>query len=207
MTLINYLLRGMGYGLYAAAQPGPFQAFVLSQTLNRGWRRTLPMALAPLISDGPIIALVLLVLNQIPTSLEGYLYLTSGLFVLYLAWGAYANWRRAAGRETPPPSPANHQGLLKAALMNMLSPGPYVFWSLVTGPELLQGWRTSPAHGLGFLGGFYLAMVAGLAGLIVLFGTARHLGPRVNRVLMIASAVALLGFGLYQLWRGLALVL
>ena len=87
--------------------------------------------------------------------------------------------------------------------MNALSPGPYIFWTLVTGPILVAGWRASPSLGIGFLVGFYLTMVATLAGLILLFGTARHLGGRVTRVLIGLSAVALAGFGLVQLWQGI----
>jgi threonine/homoserine/homoserine lactone efflux protein len=61
-----YILQGIGYGLAAAAQPGPFQTYLISQALIKGWRRTVPAALAPLVSDGPIIALCLLVLSQLP---------------------------------------------------------------------------------------------------------------------------------------------
>jgi len=35
------------------------------------------------------------------------------------------------------------------------------------------------------------------------FGTARQFGPKVNRVLLGVSAIALAGFGIYELWLGL----
>jgi hypothetical protein len=88
--------------------------------------------------------------------------------------------------------------------MNFLSPGPYLFWSLLAGPLLLQGWGQSPLVGLAFLGGFYGALVGGMALLIVVFGLARSLGPRVSRGMLGISALALLVFGVYQLWRGLS---
>jgi hypothetical protein len=56
---------------------------------------------------------------------------------------------------------------------------------------------------LAFLFGFYFAMVSGLTLLVVLFGAARQLGPRLSRALLGISALALLGFGLYQLWLGI----
>jgi threonine/homoserine/homoserine lactone efflux protein len=197
----GYLIQGFGYGFAAAVQPGPFQTYVISQTLNRGWRRTLPAALAPLVSDGPIILLVLFVLRQIPDWLQQALYLAGGLFVLYLAWGAFRSWRdyQPTWEESELPE---QQGLLKAALANALSPGPYLYWSLVTGPILLAGWREQPARGIAFLAGFYLSIVFSLVALILLFGHARHLGPRVNRALLAISALALAGFGLYQLCLG-----
>jgi threonine/homoserine/homoserine lactone efflux protein len=79
-----YIIQGIGYGFAAAVQPGPFQTYLISQTLTKGWQRTLPGAFAPLISDGPIITLCLLVLSQVPLWLQRFLYIAGGLFVLYL---------------------------------------------------------------------------------------------------------------------------
>jgi threonine/homoserine/homoserine lactone efflux protein len=93
---------------------------------------------------------------------------------------------------------------LRAVLVNILSPAPYLYWSLVTGPILLAGWREAAAYAAAFLAGFYLAMIGSLAGIITLFATARGLGPRVNRAMLGLSALALLGFGLIQVWRGLS---
>ena len=199
--MLAYIVQGLGYGLAAAAQPGPFQTYALSQTLQRGWRRALPIALAPLISDGPIIALVVLLLSQVPAWLQRLLYVAGGLFILYLAWGLYRSWRAYVPWDAAQP-PTRQDSLLKAALMNALSPGPYLYWSLVTGPILLAGWRESPAHGIGLLVGFYASMVGALAALIVLFGTAQRLGSRVNRAMLGISDIALTAFGLFQLWRG-----
>jgi threonine/homoserine/homoserine lactone efflux protein len=197
-----YILQGIGYGLAAAAQPGPFQTYLISQTLTRGWKRTLPAALAPLVSDGPIIALCLLMLSQVPLWLQKFLYIAGGLFILYLAYGAYRSWKNF-DPNIPSPETGTQQSVLKAALMNALSPGPYIFWSLVTGPILLRGWRETPLNGLGFLAGFYVTIVSSLLAIIMIFGTAAQLGPKVNRVLLGISAVALFCFGSYQLWLGI----
>jgi threonine/homoserine/homoserine lactone efflux protein len=198
---LAYLLQGIGYGLTAAAQPGPFQTYIVAQTLNRGWRRTLPMALAPLISDAPIIALMLLLLSRLPGWLERTLYLASGLFILSLAHGAFRTWRHYDPTTLTAAQPSRYN-LLKAATVNAVSPGPYLYWGLVTGPILVAGWRQAPAVGLSFLLGFYAAMIASIVAIILLFARARQLGPKVARAMLGLSALALLGFGLYQLWQG-----
>ncbi len=203
--MIGYLLQGMGYGFVAAAQPGPFQAFIISQTLKNGWRRTLPAALAPLLSDGPIIAIVLLVLSRVPPSMQGYLHLASGVFILYLAAAALRRWRRAAAFGSPGAEPG-YQSLLKAVIMNFISPGPWVFWSLVAGPTLVKGWNEKASHGIAFLSGFYFVLIATFALTIVLFGTARKLGPGVTRHLFGIAALALAVFGCHQLWLGMGMV-
>jgi threonine/homoserine/homoserine lactone efflux protein len=197
-----YLIQGIVYGFAAAVQPGPFQAYLISQTLSNGWRRTLPAALAPLISDGPIILLTLVVLSHVPVWFQRFLYIAGGLFILYLAYSAFVAWRHfdEAGVVT---HSASQQSAVRAAMMNALSPGPYLYWSLVTGPILLAGWRKAPVNGVGFLVSFYAAIVLSLIAIIVVFGTAQRFGPKVNRVLVGVSAIALAGFGMYQLWLGL----
>lgn len=195
------VVQGIVFGFAAAVQPGPFQTYLISQALLRGWQRTLVAALAPLVSDGPIIALCLLVLSQVPSWFQRFLYLAGGLFLLYLAYGAYRSWKNF-NPALPSTESGAQQSLLKAALMNALSPGPYIFWSLVTGPILLRGWRESPLQGMGFMLGFYLTMIFSLGAIIILFGSARQLGPRVNRALLGVSAIALFCFGMYQLWQG-----
>ena len=198
-----YLLQGATLGLSASATPGPFLAFLLSQTLRNGWRHTLPAALAPLISDGPIIALVMLVLTQTSDWLLSLLRVVGGLFILYLAWGAWQAFK-TSDITSEIPKEATQQNLLKAALMNALSPGPYLFWSVLAGPIVLEGWRQSPMLGLGFVLGFYATLIGGFAVFVIIFATASQLGPKVSRILSGVSAAALLVFGLYQLWTGLS---
>ena len=91
--MLTFLLQGFTLGFAAGAQPGPFQTYLISQTLSQGWRRAWIAAFAPLLSDGPIVALVLLVLSQVPDWFQRVLQIVGGLFVLYLAWGAFKAWK------------------------------------------------------------------------------------------------------------------
>ena len=89
---------------------------------------------------------------------------------------------------------------MRATLVNLLNPNPWMSWSLVLGPLLLKAWREAPSHAAALLAGFYGVMVLGLAATIVLFGLARKLGPGVSRALIGLSAVALAFFGCWLLW-------
>jgi threonine/homoserine/homoserine lactone efflux protein len=197
-----YFFQGATLGLSATATPGPFQAFLLSQTLKNGWRRTWPAAFAPLISDGPIVATMLLLLTQTPGWFLDGLRIAGGLFVLYLAVGAFLSLKTARITAETIVEP-QHQNFLKAVAMNALSPGPYIFWGVLAGPIVLEAWRQSPQLGLSFVLGFYGMMIGGSILFIVLFATASQFGPRVNYALRLISGVALVGFGLYQLGVGL----
>ena len=197
-----YLLYGATFAFAAAVQPGPLQAYLVSQALARGWRRTLPAALSPLLSDGPVIVIVLLVLSRVPTRFEHVLRLAGAMFLFYLAFSAFRTWRDYRGLE-PSLDGSARQSLFRATVVNLLNPNPYLGWSLVLGPLLLKGWHEAPANGVALIAGFYGTMVVSLAVIIVVSAGARRLGPRIGRVLVGASALALACFGVYELWSGL----
>lgn len=200
--MLVFILRGLILGLPAAAQPGPFQAYLLSQTMKNGWRRTLPAAFAPLLSDGPIILLVVLLLTQLPPWFLRLVQVVGGAFLLYLAWRAWQTFRYEDFSDRGESPMDVQQNLIEAGIMNALNPNPYIFWGLAAGPVLVQGWRQSAILGISFLVGFYSALIGGFALQIALFGTARRLGPSVSRALTGVSALALFLFGIFQLWRG-----
>jgi len=131
--------------------------------------------------------------------------LAGGLFLLYLAAGAFAACRRHESPRAGPPAHATRT-VLEAAMINLLNPSPYLSWSLVLGPLLLQAWRTAPAHAVALLASFYGTMIAATAVILVPFAGARALGPRVGRVMLGVSAAALAVFGVYQIWAGGAAV-
>lgn len=201
----SYLLQGLILGATAAAQPGPFQAFLLSLIARDGGRRTLPAAFAPLISDGPILLLVFIILTQMPAWFLHVLRFAGGLFLIYLAWGAWKAFREASPQleSNMPETQGDWRKILQAALMNFLSPGPYIFWATVAGPIFIDAWRQSYAQGLSFLAGFYVALIGGFMLFIVIFGGVGRIDPRINRGLGAFSAVALFAFGVYQV--GLAI--
>ncbi len=204
--MLAYLLTGAAFSFAAVAQPGPLQAWLLARAAGHGWRRTLPAAFSPLLSDGPIIVIAVLVLSRVPPWLTLWLRMAGGLFVLYLAEGAFRAWRRYTPKAPDEPA-SGIQSLFRATLVNFLNPNPWMSWSLVLGPMLVKAWRETPANAIALLAGFYGVMVAGLAATIVLFGMAKKVGAGITRVLIGVSALLLVFFGLYLLlgsWVGVA---
>lgn len=199
--MLIHVAWGAVYGFAAALQPGPFQTYLITRTLRNGWRHTLPAVFAPLLSDGPIIALVVSTLHQMPAWWLQILRFVGGLFVLYLAFGVLHAYRHADDGSWAPEPPAR-QGVLRAALVNVLNPGPYVYWSLVMGPLLLAGWRDAPVKGVGLLAGFYVSMVISLAGILLLCAGVEQFGTKVTRRLFGLSGIALALLGGYQIWSG-----
>jgi threonine/homoserine/homoserine lactone efflux protein len=203
--MINYFIFALSYAFVCVVQPGPFQAFLFTQSLTNGWRKTIPLVFAPLISDLPIIILVLLVLTNVPDEVLRILQCAGGVFLLYLALNAYQSWRtfnQGARQEV-----SRQRDVFKAVIVNLLNPGPYLSWSLVMGPLLIKGWSERPVNGIVLLIGFYSSMILYSIVMVVLFGIAGNIGPRVNKISLGISVIALVIFGFYQLWSGIKVFL
>jgi len=203
--VIVYLVQGLTLGLSAGASPGPLQFYYLAHAMSNGWRKALPAAAAPLVSDIIIAPVVLLLLTQLPPLFLNVIQVIGALFILYLAWGAYQSWHRGEllDRQAIAGSDAARRGFFKAVGVNFLNPNPYIGWSMITGPIVLRAWAQGPALAAAFVAGFYVSMIALNAVLIILFGRAGDLGPRVARTLLGVSAIALALLGLYQLVMGI----
>ena len=134
--MINYFIFGLTYSFACVVQPGPFQAFLFSQSLTNGWRKTIPLVFAPLMSDLPVIVLVLLVLTNVPKEVLLVLQCVGGVFLLYLAYKAYKTWQ--SYEQTQGQGESSPGSLFNAVLVNLFNPNPYLGWSLVMGPLLIK---------------------------------------------------------------------
>src|SRR5512142_1306653 len=155
--MISTVLLGISLAFAAAIQPGPLQAYLLSSVAQHGWKRTLPGALSPVLSDAPIILAALFLLTRLPDGAARLLQAAGGLLLLYFAWHGYLDWRRGPAPELAETGRASRT-LLEAIGVNLLNPSPWLGWSLVMGPALLAAWQASPATGIAFLVSFYCVL-------------------------------------------------
>jgi threonine/homoserine/homoserine lactone efflux protein len=200
--MLENVVIGGSIAFAAAIQPGPLQAFLLSRVAADGWRATLPAALAPLISDGPIALVVLVVLHHVARGFESFLRAAGGCVFLYFAVATFLEWHRA--REgLAPETRSSPRTLLQAVAVNAVNPGPWLGWSLILGPLALQEWTEAPLSAIALIGSFYVVMVLTLALFIVLLGTTSFLGPRGRRTLLLVSSFVLAFIGVYSLWSAL----
>ncbi|MBN2471477.1 MAG: LysE family transporter [Anaerolineae bacterium] len=208
--MIAMLLQGISYGYAAGITPGPLQTFLLMQTLQYGWRRAIWIVLGPLISDGPVVALILLVLQRASDDFLRVMGVVGGVFVLYIAWGLLRQLRSgelnivpedsaAAGESVPAPWAA----IRKAAAINVLGPGPWLFWGTAMGPLAISAWRESRPTAVLFVAGFYVTFLLVMVTQVLVVHQARRLGPRVVRVALWIGFTALVVFALRLFWGAL----
>lgn len=204
MTIAALILQGAALGVSAAASPGVLQTLLISEALLGGFKRAWPIAFAPLVSDLPIIVLMLVVLKQLPPVAVRLLGLAGGLFVLYLAWGLWKQWRAGSAQDFKAIETGSRPWsmLRRAALTNLLNPNPYLFWGLVGGPILLGALDQSALHAGAFVIGMYGVFISLLLTLIALFHFARRLGPQIVRGLLLISLGLLVVLGGVLIIRG-----
>jgi threonine/homoserine/homoserine lactone efflux protein len=200
-----FALAGISLGFSAGISPGPLFAMVIAQTLRFGLGEGLKTAISPLLTDIPIIFFSVALLAGMSgyQQLLGLISLAGGLFLLHMAHASF----RPGDIETP--SAATAMGsLLKGALVNALSPHPYLFWIMVGGPIILnaraQGWGSV----LCFVAGFYLALVGSKISLALLVNHSRRfLQGKAYLLLMKIMGTVLLLFAFLLLQEAAALLL
>jgi threonine/homoserine/homoserine lactone efflux protein len=197
-STIGFLLIGISYALSAGLQPGPLQAFFLAKVAEGGWRRALPAAFAPLVSDAPIALVSIFLLQVLPSSFRSWLQLAGGITLLYFAWSTIRNSRREATPSDNDPS-STPKTIGQAALINLLNPNPYLGWSLVMGPAVISAWEVSPGMALALLLSFYITMISISLLIIYLMGQALLISPGARRTLSLVSGTLLAGLGVYFL--------
>jgi threonine/homoserine/homoserine lactone efflux protein len=200
---MSYVFLGFSLGLSAGLAPGPLLALVIQRTLRYGISSGMRIAIAPLITDLPIVLLALFVISRLPELYLHGLMALGGFFVLWLAYEAWRETGEHLMDETD--APTAQQDLLRGAMVNFLNPHPYLFWGTVGAPLVIQAWNQNPWYAVGFIVMFYLLLVGSKIVLALVLGRVRKLPPHLYHRLMQVSALLLLiagGMMLYSAWQG-----
>lgn len=148
-------LLGAALGFAAGVSPGPLLTLVVASALERGFGAGARVALAPVLTDAPIVLVALYLLKDLPELFLRGVTVVGGLFVIYLG----LRTARLAYRPPAPGGASPATDLWRGALVNFFNPHPWLFWMSAGGPLLVAGWRLAPWRGIGFLAGFYLFIV------------------------------------------------
>src|SRR5215471_11459751 len=204
--MLAYLLQGIVLGFTAGISPGPMLGLVINQTLKYGWRAGSITALAPLLSDTPIIILMVFVLGQLPHLMLHVFSLLGGAFVLYLGIETMRSIKSQVvfDNEVRP-----GRVLLPAVATNFMNPHPYLFWATVGGTLLLQSFATAGiAASIAFVGSLYALLVGTKLGIVFLVSHSQGwLKGRSYHALLIGSGLLLIGLGLLLAWEGVQFLL
>ncbi|MCG3145531.1 MAG: hypothetical protein HONDAALG_03148 [Gammaproteobacteria bacterium] len=193
--MINYLTAGLVLGVSAGLQPGPLTALVVRAAARGGFAAAARVAFAPLLTDGPIILVAVLLLRP----MREYGAVLSALAVggaAYCLWLARETWRLGAAPAAAADTRAPAGSLREAVVVNLLNPNPYLFWLTAGGAWLGRG---GAADGAVFVAAFMVGIVGTKVAVAWVAARARTGGGRVPPWIARALALALVVFAVQML--------
>ena len=200
----SLLISGMVLGLSAGLSPGPMLTLVISQTLRHGVREGAKVALAPLLTDTPIVIACLLflsVLSDMAPAL-GVISLFGGIYLFYLGLNSLRYTAVDVEEDVDP------QSLKKGLVVNFLNPSPYLFWASIGGPLVLKASSTSLVYAAAFILPFYVLLVGSKIVVAIVSGRSRNLlKSRHYKTVIRTLGLALIGFGVLFLRDGVKYLL
>jgi threonine/homoserine/homoserine lactone efflux protein len=132
----EFFLSALSFGLAAGLKPGPLGVVVIQQALSRGLPAGVRASFAPLITDGPIIIAALWFLSRFKSidAFAAALSLVGGVYLLWLSAKMLRVSRTALTGKLE-----SRGSLTTAVKVNLLNPGPYLFWFTVGGSYIIRG--------------------------------------------------------------------
>jgi threonine/homoserine/homoserine lactone efflux protein len=168
--MIHFLVIGTILGLSAGFTPGPLLTLVITETLQHDIKSGVKVALAPIITDLPIIILTLLILAELSNfhNLLGIISLTGGFFILFMGYRSI----RTKGVELNLQE-TKLKSLTKGMLANALNPNPYLFWFSVGAPTMTKALSLNIFAPLAFICSFYILLVGSKILLAIMVGKSK----------------------------------
>jgi threonine/homoserine/homoserine lactone efflux protein len=168
--MIDFLTIGILLGLSAGLAPGPLLTLVITETLQHGIKSGVKVALAPIITDLPIIVTTFFILARLSHfhNILGVISLAGGFFILYMGYDSI----RSKGVEFNIQK-AEPKSFTKGILANALNPHPYLFWFSVGAPTMTRAMNINRIAPLAFLCGFYAFLVGSKILLAILVGKSK----------------------------------
>ena len=153
---ITYLTMGAVFGLTAGISPGPLLTLVISETLRHNKTEGVKIAIAPLITDIPIVLLTIFIFSKMASFdvVIGIISILGGIFIAYLGYDSI----KSKGIEIEIQN-LKLKSIRKGIIVNILNPHPYIFWLMVGAPITIKAYQASPAAAFAFIIAFYVLLI------------------------------------------------
>jgi len=137
---VTILTMGAFFGLTAGISPGPLLMLVITETLRHNKKEGIKIAVAPLITDLPIIIITTFIFSKISqyNILLSLISFLGGIYFTYLGYETLIT----KGLETEIQK-LKPESLKKGITANFLNPNPYIFWLTVGIPTAFKAYQAS----------------------------------------------------------------
>jgi threonine/homoserine/homoserine lactone efflux protein len=167
-----YIVSGTVFGLSGGLTPGPLLTLVLAQSLRHGASEGIKVAVAPLLTDLPIVVTALFLVSKFSDVdiIIGLISLVGAIFLVYLGYHTITFRGTSVDFDKVKP-----QSFKKGILANVLNPNPYIFWMGIGAPTVIKASETGYLGAIGFIVALYFWLVGSKIAVAVLVSRSRNL--------------------------------
>jgi threonine/homoserine/homoserine lactone efflux protein len=179
---IPFIISGIVFGLGGGLTPGPLMTLVITETLKHGTKEGLKVAMAPLITDFPVVLISIFLLSKLSeiNIIIGIISLVGAVFLVYLGYESFT----FKGVEIDS-SQFKPRSLKKGIIANVFNPAPILFWISVGAPTVLKGYEVSLMAAIYFVFFMYFFLVGSKLLTAMLVGRSRQFLKSRNYMLII----------------------
>lgn len=203
--LIKYLTIGSLLGLTAGISPGPLLALAITETLAHGKKEGFKIAISPLITDFPIIAVIFFFISKISkySIIISVISFAGAIFMAYLGYGSI----KTEGLKTDE-AISKSKSMTKGVIANFLSPHPYLFWLTIGAPILIKAYEIHIMILIIFLTSFYVLLIGSKIAIVMAVEHSRTFLSDLLYIRVVrAMGVALFLFSILFIYDGIKLLL
>ena len=201
--MISALVAGTILGLFAGLAPGPYTTMVVATGLERGFKKALPLAFTPFITDVLPLVTTVLILDRLNWTALTILGVAGGAVVVmigvrFIRYNARPRRLTKAGKWK---GSARGGHVIATGLLN---PSPWIFWLVVGSPLFLASLSHSRAAGAVFLVALFFVNIGSASTLAWLASRGRvAMAPAWQRRILVVVGTGLVLTGVFLTWQAL----
>lgn len=168
----SFLWTGIFLGMQGGLSPGPISTLIVKESLLHGRRAGMKIALVPLLTDLPIVALVIPLLYFLTSgaeSLVGMFSMIGAMILCYLGYESLTVTQRQYEEGKVP-----KVSLAKAIAANFFNPNLYIYWFGLCGPICVSALKNGIGTMFLFLVAFYTSITLTKITIALAVGNVRH---------------------------------
>lgn len=195
---------GAFFGLAAGITPGPLLTLVITETLRHNRKEGIKIAIAPLITDLPIIILTSVIFSRLAqfNIILSIISFMGGLYFVYLGYETIKTKGLDVDLENLHPD-----SLKKGIAANLLNPNPYVFWLTVGIPNAFKAYNVSLITAILYFMLFYIMLTGSKICVAFLVERSKtFLNNRAYRITMQLLGAALFIFAVFFFYDGIKIL-
>jgi len=200
----TFITMGAFFGLTAGISPGPLLTLVITETLKHNKKEGIKIAIAPLITDLPIIIVTYFIFSKLSqfNILLSLISFLGGIFFAYLGYetiktkGLYYEAQQLKA-----------ESLKKGITANILNPHPYVFWLTVGIPTAFKAYEINLITVILYFFLFYVLLIGSKIGVALLVEKSKtFLTNKAYRLTMKILGTALFIFAALFIYDGINII-